>query len=375
MSRMTQHNAAHFKRRFSSLKTKGSILEMQKFVSNYKGIVVPRINKLRLMYELWCNEKFLKIEPLALQELGNARNYAESLIDPKYDSVLQTFSTKREMNKNLRNTVHRIREVRNKIVKCSITVEAVSELRKKTTADISATNFPSVEKSQNPFSNVGEFSERFFHRERLYVGLYDEFDMYGIPVSSELESLVTLFNKDRETFYQLDYFQPIINELNVFGVAIEGSFRKSWSLSYEKDYHFRMSPKLALKCLDERLVEVSKQDRLRNLQSMAAKNTEEQRNVARSERSVHTYQEQKRTYDQCPYCFGTLGNFEGDRCSELDHIHPVSKGGLSTAQNLVFICSNCNRKKSAQTLNQFIISENLERDALFVVLGKLGKYF
>ena len=76
-----------------------------------------------------------------------------------------------------------------------------------------------------------------------------------------------------------------------------------------------------------------------------------------------------------PNCFGVLGNFEGDRCCELDHIHPVSKGGLSTAQNLVFICSDCNRKKSAQTLNQFIMSENLERDALFVVLGKLGKDF
>lgn len=108
---------------------------------------------------------------------------------------------------------------------------------------------------------------------------------------------------------------------------------------------------------------------------MAAKNSEEQRNIARAERSLQAYLQQKIVCPQCPYCLGLLGKFDGERCSELDHIHPVSKGRLSTSQNLVFICSTCNQTKRAQTLNQFIISENLQRNTIFMILGKLGKDF
>ena len=51
----------------------------------------------------------------------------------------------------------------------------------------------------------------------------------------------------------------------------------------------------------------------------------------------------------CPY-----HNEKADReTAEADHIHPVSKGGQSTLQNMVLICYDCNRGKGDSTLRNF----------------------
>jgi 5-methylcytosine-specific restriction endonuclease McrA len=229
---------------------------------------------------------------------------------------------------------------------------------------------------------LNEFSEEFCDLRELFVSLPIHFEVAkgatSFSPNPELLLKIEAYIKDELTFHLTDKFKDLVEELKNYGVSIRdnsgGGYRRL-NLTWEKYYHARIFPKIALKILDERLSKVIKEAKLQNLRSLAAKNTEDQRNVARAARSVHVYNQQTKVYAQCPYCFGVLGDFEGDMCCELDHIHPVSKGGLSTAQNLVFICSECNRKKSAQTLNQFIMSENLDRDALFLVLGKLGKDF
>ena len=75
----------------------------------------------------------------------------------------------------------------------------------------------------------------------------------------------------------------------------------------------------------------------------------------------------------CPYC----GWYMADD-PHCDHIYPVSKGGLSTPQNMVYVCSDCNLKKNGLTLTQFINKYKKEGDLLSRVeieqnLKKLGK--
>ena len=47
----------------------------------------------------------------------------------------------------------------------------------------------------------------------------------------------------------------------------------------------------------------------------------------------------------CMYCGKVKGGFE----LTLDHIHPKSRGGLSTWENLVAACHPCNHRKAART--------------------------
>jgi len=48
---------------------------------------------------------------------------------------------------------------------------------------------------------------------------------------------------------------------------------------------------------------------------------------------------------QCQYC----GDFIERKASTLDHVTPVSKGGLSTWENCTTACAPCNANKSDQT--------------------------
>jgi hypothetical protein len=50
----------------------------------------------------------------------------------------------------------------------------------------------------------------------------------------------------------------------------------------------------------------------------------------------------KRDFFQCQYC----GQFPPKVILEIDHIHPVSKGGTNDADNLITACFDCNRGKA-----------------------------
>ncbi|MCP3686196.1 MAG: HNH endonuclease [bacterium] len=76
---------------------------------------------------------------------------------------------------------------------------------------------------------------------------------------------------------------------------------------------------------------------------------------------------QLRKFPLCPYCQNDLGN-----TPHADHIYPVAKGGLSTIENMVYICAGCNRMKSDLTLREFILKYNLERDEVEKILEKLS---
>ncbi len=56
----------------------------------------------------------------------------------------------------------------------------------------------------------------------------------------------------------------------------------------------------------------------------------------------------KRDGSVCTYCGETDGPFE------LDHIHPYSRGGSDTVENLTVACRPCNRSKGARTVGEWL---------------------
>jgi 5-methylcytosine-specific restriction endonuclease McrA len=71
----------------------------------------------------------------------------------------------------------------------------------------------------------------------------------------------------------------------------------------------------------------------------------------------------------CPYC-----DYQVDASDlVLDHIYPVSKGGLGTSANTVLVCAACNSAKGARTLSDFCEIEELDFMEVRARLKALGK--
>ena len=74
-------------------------------------------------------------------------------------------------------------------------------------------------------------------------------------------------------------------------------------------------------------------------------------------------------YKRCAYCESPL-KFQD---SHIDHITPVSKGGLGTLSNTVLVCSKCNLSKKAKTLRRFCADAGLDYDKVIARLEWGGK--
>lgn len=55
---------------------------------------------------------------------------------------------------------------------------------------------------------------------------------------------------------------------------------------------------------------------------------------------------------RCPYCDGALD--QGN--TTLDHMHPLSKGGLHHAPNLIACCRSCNVRKASKGFDRWVTS-------------------
>ena len=72
--------------------------------------------------------------------------------------------------------------------------------------------------------------------------------------------------------------------------------------------------------------------------------------------------------DTCPYCGNPLGE-----SPQLDHIVPVSSGGLAIAENLVYCCVPCNLAKQDRGLLEFLFGRGLDVRVVYDRLRKMGK--
>jgi hypothetical protein len=106
------------------------------------------------------------------------------------------------------------------------------------------------------------------------------------------------------------------------------------------------------------------EQKLAELESWRARGINETRELARRLRMSFS------PTDVCPYCGKPMGSE-----ARLDHIYPVAKGGLSVCSNLVFVCLECNQKKSDMTLAAFVKVCKLDREAIEATLNQLGKDF
>ena len=81
-------------------------------------------------------------------------------------------------------------------------------------------------------------------------------------------------------------------------------------------------------------------------------------------------QKQLIVYPKCPYCDASL-IFEN---CHVDHIYPANRGGLTTPDNMVLICSPCNLSKGSDSLRNFAKRNHLNYNNIVTRLEVMGKH-
>ena len=96
-------------------------------------------------------------------------------------------------------------------------------------------------------------------------------------------------------------------------------------------------------------IEKEKQKEAENkrIKALAAAHTGKTRQLATNVKNQ--LKQQTSLISGCPYCGGSLGE-----TPHADHIYPVARGGLSTADNMIYVCQRCNIKKSDKTVYEFV---------------------
>lgn len=104
---------------------------------------------------------------------------------------------------------------------------------------------------------------------------------------------------------------------------------------------------------------------------LKARVTDKVKTIRKQAKKYDDIESQIKKFSRCPYCGCTL--YKSD--SHLDHIYPISKGGLSVESNLVFVCTKCNQSKTNLTLRNFIRKEKLDENLVYERLEILKKDF
>ena len=124
----------------------------------------------------------------------------------------------------------------------------------------------------------------------------------------------------------------------------------------------------ARRAVEKELTRLRQVEKEARIVAMAAAHAGKTRQLAQTVR--RNIEHQRALLPICPYCGSVLGEDP-----EADHIYPVSRGGLSTEENMVFVCALCNGKKRDKTLREFIRTMKLEHSAVEQRLELLGKRF
>jgi 5-methylcytosine-specific restriction endonuclease McrA len=97
----------------------------------------------------------------------------------------------------------------------------------------------------------------------------------------------------------------------------------------------------------KKTTDVRKIEKEARIVAMAAAHAGKTRQLAQTIR--RNIEHQRALLPICPYCGLSLGDDP-----EADHIYPVARGGLSTEENMIFVCAVCNGRKRDMTLREFV---------------------
>ena len=193
-------------------------------------------------------------------------------------------------------------------------------------------------------------------RKELKTRGYDRTSRYGY----QIESLEQTKKEIKQRGYKLDFFslKPSKEKHDSDLKSISDQVKYLSDSLANTPWELRLLNKI-LDVADKYSDEISQIDReILSIKQSATKRNKEMLLAAKMAKAaaadekvrveISSFKVKNKKTKDCPYCAGPLGNIP-----HLDHIYPVSKGGLNLIENLVYCCETCNRAKSDKSLRQF----------------------
>jgi 5-methylcytosine-specific restriction endonuclease McrA len=183
----------------------------------------------------------------------------------------------------------------------------------------------------------------------------------------QIELLKTsLPNGDTNTVFQEDVSVDMLKSHDMILARYEDILHKSIQPAEERQKSRAQSTARA--ATERALAQERQIEKEARILAMAAAHIGKTRQLAQTVR--RNIDHQKAVLPVCPYCESALG-----ANPEADHIYPVARGGLSTEENMVYVCAPCNGRKRDKTLREFVKVMQFDQLAVERRLELLGKRF
>lgn len=229
-------------------------------------------------------------------------------------------------------------------------------------------NLPAVERLFKTREILGRIKE-IERQESQTRGLLKSIFQGALSSSarSEIESLrAQVPQGDFRTDFYEDVSADSLRTYDKNLAAYERLLERSRSSAEERERN--RAEIAARRAVEKELAHSRQVEKKTRIAAMAAAHAGKTRQLAQTVR--RNIEHQRVLLDFCPYCGGVLGEDP-----EADHIYPVARGGLSTVENMVFVCAPCNKKKRDKTLREFIKTMKFDHLAVEQRLELLGKRF
>jgi len=145
----------------------------------------------------------------------------------------------------------------------------------------------------------------------------------------------------------------------------------SYQPTLEKEMSLQISEQKATLRHRERDLEILL-PKYEKIMAIEARKQSDKSLIARSKKKSRDLADQiKRKLEKseyCPYCERTLGP-----SPHADHIYPLAHGGQETVTNMIYVCEQCNLKKSDKTLLEFSQHEGYDYMKIVARLQSAGK--
>lgn len=301
------------------------------FITHIKSEIIKLVRKNVKILEYYKSSDFLKIKETCEVLMSSQREFNE-YINEKVQSISKLFGTRVVRNETVNNDEYEyIRPYKKTITPF--------------TAEVSAAVFASAE--NNPLEYV---VKNFYPNKKMYPEQIQKLQLL-------LEELETL--KDAKQIienYKVEYQQYLGDVPDYIMKEDEAGFYSRLGfanidesvLTVEYKFSYTSGGGMAQRSFTVPMTEETIVELIKVLESKltASAFAKEQRTLMT--KKLREYIKKRDNFTCCLCCNST--HIEPNLLLEIDHIIPISKGGLTTETNLQTLCWKCNRSKSDKLL-------------------------
>ena len=306
---------------------------LENFITSIDNQVKEIVKNDKMISDYYASEEFSKIKETCSLLTQSQREFNE-YINEKAQSIIQLFGTRTVRNETLHEDVYNyIRTYKKSITPF--------------TAEVSSAVFGSAENS--PISYIIKY---FYPNKSQYPVQIEKLRLLieELETLKEAKIIIDNYKKDYNQYIQNVPDYVLKNDEDGFYSRLGLAIIDESVLNVEYKFIYTSDGGMARRSFTVPMNEESITELILHLESKLSLEAlaKEQRALMTTKLRNHIKERDNYTCCQC----GNSVSAEPNLLLEIDHIVPVSKGGLTQEDNLQTLCWKCNRNKGAKLLFQ-----------------------